>query len=1032
MYSNSVHLGLLIVILFGGLISIFADTVADKSHEDCTALNDKVKHLITIVENLTDRLSQYEQELKNLKNRITALEGNVAINNKKNKNTPLRANLIAIHPNTTWQHNGIIVAGGNGAGKENHQLNQPLGLYVDDDETIYVAEWSNNRIMKWKSGATSGQVVAGGNGAGSRLDQLSSPRDVIIDKEKDSLFICDRSNKRVVQWPRHNGTNGKVIISNVHCWSLTMDDSGSLYISDDVNNEVRRYGKGEFQGIVVAGGNGKGNSLDQLSSPTYIFVDRDYSVYVSDADNNRVMKWVKDAKQGIVVAGGLGKGNELTQLSNPEGIVVDQLGSVYVADMRNNRIVRWMKGATKGSVISDENNQENRINQLRTPIGLSFDRQGNLYVAELGNHRVQKFNINSKGDDELVFGGIYQLIHIASDKCLNIHGAGTSRGANVQILKNHKGKNQIWLINANDDGTIKLINPFSRKVLDVSGGHTSDGTNVQIWIDNETNAQKWRLQSLGDGIYKLIHASSGKVLDVRNDETNVQIWSENNSTAQSWRLVPLVLSKDKCSDFNVKENWDYWGNDIDEPIANTTFAECYAKCCSDGRCNAFTWNRLDHKCFLKSSIGGGGNSYSDGIAGSHLDVSNLLGVFQQPLHMETNVTYRVESNTSEWHSTGYYVAPNTPIKIDVLDQAGGSGWSVRIGCHTDNLVDHETQRRPPLISLSKSLSFKRIQMSSQYGGLLFLESPDASGCSITVSLHNIILSPTYDLTNAQRAVNWRHRQRHAQGTWTDIAGRHIVFNLPSRSVLNLTKTQLDAALQFWDSVILASHNLRGTKPTHRERIVADIQPSVGYMHSGYPIVTQMNIADPKSDQFVFNTNFLKKNGSWGIFHEIGHNLQRDWWTFDGTTEVTSNIFTLYVLDTICHIRPGIHTWNREAISNTRQYIENGANFTMWKEDSSLALHIYAQLAREFDWKSYKSVFLHYERIKPSLSNNQEKIDYWIETFSRQVQQNLVPLFKFWGFPISQPTINTLSSLKIANISDDLIQIAPHRYRVKEL
>ncbi|CAF4389554.1 unnamed protein product, partial [Rotaria sp. Silwood2] len=93
--------------------------------------------------------------------------------------------------------------------------------------------------------------------------------------------------------------------------------------------------RGESQGTVVAGGNGSGNRLDQLSSPAYVFVDRDHSVYVSDWDNHRVMKWVEGAKQGIVVAGGQGKGNGLTQLSYPYGVVVDQLGTVYVADAGN-------------------------------------------------------------------------------------------------------------------------------------------------------------------------------------------------------------------------------------------------------------------------------------------------------------------------------------------------------------------------------------------------------------------------------------------------------------------------------------------------------------------------------------------------------------------------------------------------------------------------------------------------------------------------------------------------------------------------
>ncbi len=83
---------------------------------------------------------------------------------------------------------------------------------------------------------------------------------------------------------------------------------------------------------MVAGGNGSGNRLVQLSIPEYVFVDRHHSVYVSDCGNHRVMKWVEGAKQGIVVAGGQGQGNGLTQLSYPTGVVVDQFGTVYVAD----------------------------------------------------------------------------------------------------------------------------------------------------------------------------------------------------------------------------------------------------------------------------------------------------------------------------------------------------------------------------------------------------------------------------------------------------------------------------------------------------------------------------------------------------------------------------------------------------------------------------------------------------------------------------------------------------------------------------
>ncbi|CAF3813320.1 unnamed protein product [Rotaria sp. Silwood1] len=308
---------------------------------------------------------------------------------------PLRGSSIDIHPNARWQQNGLTVAGGNGEGNGINQLLYPRGLYVDEDQTIYVADQYNHRIVEWKWGATSGQVVAGGNGQGSGAHQLNEPRDVIVDKERDCLIISDRSNRRVVQWPRRNGTSGETIISNISCWGLTIDENGSLYVVDYGKNEVRRYRRGESQGTVVAGGNGRENRLDQLSYPHYVFVDRDHSVYVSDSGNHRVMKWVEGAKQGIIVAGDQGKGNGLTQLSYPEGVVVDQLGTVYMADGWNDRIMRWPNGAKQGSVIVDGNGRGGQSNQLKVPIGLSFDRHGNLYVVDFGNHRVQKFNTDS-------------------------------------------------------------------------------------------------------------------------------------------------------------------------------------------------------------------------------------------------------------------------------------------------------------------------------------------------------------------------------------------------------------------------------------------------------------------------------------------------------------------------------------------------------------------------------------------------------------------------------------------------------------
>ena len=249
-----------------------------------------------------------------------------------------RPDLSFVTATTRWVQNGVTVAGeklGRWWSWGVTKLDHPRGLFVDDKDTVIVADTFNHRIVEWKRGATSGTVLAGGNGEGNQPNQLNDPTDVIFDKDTDSLIICDRGNRRVTRWPRRKGTRSvETIIGNIACWGLAMDDEGSLYITDWMKDVVRCYRRGQTSGTLVAGGNGQGTALNQLNWPTYVCVDGEHAVYVSDNGNHRVMKWVKGAKEGIVVAGGRGQGKDLTQLSYPNGVRVDAAGNVYVADLR--------------------------------------------------------------------------------------------------------------------------------------------------------------------------------------------------------------------------------------------------------------------------------------------------------------------------------------------------------------------------------------------------------------------------------------------------------------------------------------------------------------------------------------------------------------------------------------------------------------------------------------------------------------------------------------------------------------------------
>jgi sugar lactone lactonase YvrE len=274
------------------------------------------------------------------------------------------------------------VVGGNGEGSALDQLDLPFGIFVDNNQTVYVADFANHRIVRWGQGKSSGQLVAGGNGQGNHDDQLYYPSDVVVD-QNGTMYISDSYNQRVQQWFR-NAPNGQTVIRNTSVHGIALDDRGSLYITDSERGELRRWRAGETVGQVIASG---------FNRPLNLFVDRDRSVYFVENAKHQVLKIDSETGQIIRVAGG-SHGNGTDQLAFPNSVIVDQLGTVYVADADNERIVRWPRGATSGSVIAGGRGRGSQLDQFWSPTDLSFNLQGNLYVVDDTNHRVQKFAID--------------------------------------------------------------------------------------------------------------------------------------------------------------------------------------------------------------------------------------------------------------------------------------------------------------------------------------------------------------------------------------------------------------------------------------------------------------------------------------------------------------------------------------------------------------------------------------------------------------------------------------------------------------
>jgi hypothetical protein len=96
---------------------------------------------------------------------------------------------------------------------------------------------------------------------------------------------------------------------------VAVSRDGSLVVAGDNNRRVVVWKVGALRAFVAAGGNGRGNALNQLDGPTSIAVGRDASLYIADSGNRRVVRWMPGASQGIVVARHFDDGREIFSIA---------------------------------------------------------------------------------------------------------------------------------------------------------------------------------------------------------------------------------------------------------------------------------------------------------------------------------------------------------------------------------------------------------------------------------------------------------------------------------------------------------------------------------------------------------------------------------------------------------------------------------------------------------------------------------------------------------------------------------------------
>ena len=372
-------------------------------------------------------------------------------------------------------------------------------------------------------------------------------------------------------------------------------------------------------------------------------------------------------------------------------------------------------------------------------------------------------------------------------------------------------------------------------------------------------------------------------------------------------------------------------------------------------------------------------------------------------------TVKLSLDQAGWKSTGLYAPPGEKIVVQVKPGELRPGLTIQIGAHSDGLWHLDSWKRPPEVVRRFAWDKPRMEIGSAFGGLIFIDVPEKSADgTLAPTISNAVPAPWFRLgkdTNDE----WSNELKLRPAPWAELECRNLILTVPSRLIRELDDPT--ALMEHWVQVVDACADL-ATIPRDRkvpQRMVFDVQISAGYLHSGYPI---MGHIDPTGAEVV-NLRHLHTEGGWGFYHELGHNHQVGEWTFDGTVEVTCNLFALYVLEKLtpkAFTHPAMQPAERD--KRERLYIEQGARFEQWKSDPFLALTMYQQLQTGFGWQPFKDVFAEYRALqeKDRPKTDDEKREQWMVRFSRHVGRNLAPFFQYWGVPTSDGARSSIRAL----------------------
>ena len=223
-------------------------------------------------------------------------------------------------------------------------FNEPWGISIGPDESVYVADTWNHRIQKF---TPDGKFITmwGYFGQAEAPEAFWGPRDVAIDS-KGQVFVTDTGNKRVVVFDENGnyvsqfGQAGIELGDLDEPVGLAMSAEDSLYVADTWNKRIELFASvpEEQNFIAIQEFEVYGWFGESLENKPYVAVGPNGNIYVTDPEGYRVIEF--DAEGNFLRYWGQ-YSTEIDGFGVPSGVAVDPEGRVWVSDAENHRLMRF-------------------------------------------------------------------------------------------------------------------------------------------------------------------------------------------------------------------------------------------------------------------------------------------------------------------------------------------------------------------------------------------------------------------------------------------------------------------------------------------------------------------------------------------------------------------------------------------------------------------------------------------------------------------------------------------------------------------